>query len=419
MGKLPDPLWPDFSRSPSPIRILSDRGIRQAIEYGYLNIDPKIDLENLGDRLQPCTIDLKFHEVGSNFVPGTRKGEFLFDGKTLISGRSSWVEFQEAMSFNNPKGCYRGISFDTGFFGSFLDGRSSLLRLGAVILDAGASFYSGIESVIYNSSQNDIILEEGERICQLFIRVDPFADAYGIPYRGQAPRTEEGDKIRELEMGVQVLSDSSLEELSKKDYMKIERKNGRKYVPWKGLVLMHASKAFRTRKIEGGIRFADRGQYAKEDLLEEVDIRKKYEIREGEHLIVEVEETFDLSPYVGVSVLNNFMNNLIGQDVPGAPGPSGRSSFAPQKSTGNDLEDFRRTILNSALYKVRNSWIDPGYRGMMTGFPKLLGKTVQVGDVVGYGQVFYFPKGVERPYGSEELGSHYQGQDEFRMTSRT
>ena len=26
-----------------------------------------------------------------------------------------------------------------------------------------------------------------------------------------------------------------------------------------------------------------------------------------------------------------------------------------------------------------------------------------------FGQVFYFPNGVERPYGSEELGSQYQG----------
>ena len=251
MNNLLDPLVFDFVRTPPPIRILSDRGIKQAIEQGYLEISPEIDLENPGGRLQPATIDLKFQEVESNFIPGTGQGEFLFGGKKLISGMSSWIEFQDSLSFNNPKMCFMGTSSSMGFFSCFLDGRSSLLKLGAVILDSGASFFSGVEAIAHNSSQNDIILEKGEKICQAFIRVEPFADSYGIPYRGQIPKTEEGDKIRELEMGVQIFSDSCLEELSKRDYMKIERKDGRKYVPWKGLILMHASKAFRTKKIEG------------------------------------------------------------------------------------------------------------------------------------------------------------------------
>jgi len=316
------------------------------------------------------------------------------------------------VSFNNPKRCFRGTDSQIGFFDCFFDGRSSLLRLGAVILDSGASFFSGIEAVVHNSSQNDIVLEKGEKICQAFIRVNPFADSYGIPYRGHLPKTKEGDKIRELEMGVQVWLDSGLEELSQKGFMKVERGSGGKYDSWDGLILMHASRAFRTRKIEGGIEFANRGQYKKEDLLEEVDIRRKYEVREGEHLIVEVEETFDLSPYVGVSVLNNFVR----QEVPGVPKLSG---FAPRESTGNTPKDFRRSCFNCALHSVRNSWIDPGYKGMMTGFPKLLGKTIEKGEIVGYGQVFYFPRGVERPYGSRELGSHFQGQKGFEVAGRT
>lgn len=410
MNKFLDPLVFDVIRNPPLIRILSDKGIKQAIKEGYLDIDPAIDLQNPGDRLQPCTIDLNFKEVESNFIPGTRVGDFSADPKKLVSGRSSWIEFQEGISFNNPKMCFRGVGSEAGFFSYFLDGRSSLLRLGAVILDGGGSFYSGVEAVVHNSSQNDIILDEGEKICQAFIRVNPFADTYGIPYRGEIPKTKEGDKIRELEMGVQVFLDSSLKELSRKGYMKVERGNGGKYVPWKGLILMHASKAFRTKKIDGGIRFADRKNYKKEDLLEEVDITKKYIVRDNEHLIVEVEETFDLSPYVGISVLNNF----VGQEIPGVPDLRG---FAPKKSTGNIPEDVRRSILNCALHNVRNSWIDPGYNGMMTGFPKLLGKTIERGEIVGYAQVFFFPKGVERPYGSKELGNHFQNQNKFKVTS--
>lgn len=410
MTNLPNPSVDYFDKIPA-IRILSDRGIRQAVEQGYLDIDPQIDFSNLGKRLQPCTLDLKFEEVESSFKPGTRQGEFLDGGHVLGSGKCSWVEFNERILFNNPKRCFRGIGSEMGFFDYFLDGRSSLLRLGAVILNSGASPFSGVETIIFNSSQNDIILEKGERICQAFIRVDPFADSYGIPYRGQVPRTKEGDKIRSLETGVQIKIDSQLEELSKQGFMKIERKNGESYVPWKGIILMHASKAFRTKKINGGIEFAKRDQYKKEDLLEEVDIRKKYNVQENEHLIVEVEETFDLSPHVGISILNNFVM----QGVPGVPKLSG---YAPRKKTGDYPEDFRKSILNCALHSVRNSWIDPGYKGMMTGFPKLLGKFVELGDVVGYAQVFYFPKGVERPYGSATLGSHYQNQKEFKVISK-
>lgn len=413
MVELPEPSTDYYNqflgRTPA-IRILSDRGIRQAVEQGFLDIDPPIDFSEPGKRLQPCTIDLKFEEVGSSFKPGTRKGEFLDEGRILGSGKCSWVEFNERILFNNPRRCFRGTESGMGFFDCFLDGRSSLLRLGAVILDSGASFFSGVEALVFNSSQNNIVLEQGERICQAFIRVHPFADSYGVPYRGQVPRTEEGDKIRTLEMGIQIFTNRDLEELSRQGLMKIERKNGERYVPYKGVALMHASKAFRTKKINGGIEFSKRGQYKKEDLLEEVNIRTKYEIKEDEHLIVEVEETFDLSPYVGVSVLNNFVK----QGVPGVPKLSG---FSPRKKTGNTPEDVRRSILNCALHSVRNSWIDPGYKGMMTGFPKILGKTIEKGDVVGYAQAFYFPKGVERPYGSADLGSHYQGQEAFKVTS--
>jgi len=411
MTKLPNPLTDDFDNSVPAIRILSDRGIKQAITQGYLTIDPPIDLANPGKRLQPATIDLSFAEVGSHYQLGTGNGDSPHNCQILDAQKVSWVEFQEAIWFNNPIRDYQGIKSPIGFFDLFLDLRSSLLRLGATTTRGQPSLISGIEATILNSSQNNIILTKGERIAQAFIRVLPFADTYGIPYTGASPPpTPEGDKIRELEMGVQTNTDIQLEALSQAGFMKIEKQNGKPHTPWNGMILLHASRAFRTKEIKDGIEFANRDQYAKEDLLEEVDIHRKYPVKEGEHLIVEVEEVFDLSPHVGVSVLNN----LIGPRIPGSPKFCG---FIPEKGRTKRTpeENNRQAMMNCALNLIKNSWIDPGYKGVMTGFPKLLGKTIQTGEVVGYAQAFFFPKGVERPYGSATLGSQYQNQQDFQV----
>jgi len=85
MSKLPDPSVDYFDKIPA-IRILSDRGIQQAVKQGYLEIDPPINFSNPGKRLQPCTIDLKLEEIESNFKPGTRKGElYEYDTKVLFN----------------------------------------------------------------------------------------------------------------------------------------------------------------------------------------------------------------------------------------------------------------------------------------------------------------------------------------------
>ncbi len=69
---------------------------------------------------------------------------------------------------------------------------------------------------------------------------------------------------------------------------------------------------------------------------------------------------------------------------------------------------------------VRNSWIDPGYgdsnAGIMTRFPKIPGTVIQPGCIIGFGQIFYFPSGVERPYGSEALASQYAQQTSMLFT---
>jgi len=418
--KLPDPLDFDFTRGNYALRILSDRGIKQAIGQGYIGVSPAIDLDNPGKRIQPATIDLGFDNVEESYSRSfADDGELHCSCKQLEAGKVSLVKFKEEFVFNSPAVSIPGLlggatKQPTGFFDGFIDGRSSLLRLGAVVLGRPA-FLGNVETTMFNLSPNDIVLNESERIAQMFIEVKPFADCRGVPYsRGGHPHlSPEGDKIRELEMGVQVVSNFQLEALSEAGLIKIERGNGGRYVPWKGVVFLHANRAYRARKIESGVDFANRTKYKKEDLLEEININGRYFLREGERLVVGADEKFELSPYAGFRIVNFF----VGADEFGTKlfGNFPRPKLSQIKSE----EDFCQAINDYTLYCTSNGWIDPGYKGIVSGFPRYYsGKSIQKGDVVGYAQVFYFPKGVERPYGSEELGSQYQGLKELSLGKR-
>ena len=46
-------------------KYLNDRGIKQAIEYGFLKIYPDLDF-NDSTRIQPATLDVKIHEIDSS-----------------------------------------------------------------------------------------------------------------------------------------------------------------------------------------------------------------------------------------------------------------------------------------------------------------------------------------------------------------
>ncbi|MEK6890104.1 MAG: hypothetical protein AABX35_02850 [Nanoarchaeota archaeon] len=414
---LPNPLSDDFGKERPAIRILSDRGIKQAVRAGYLNLLPVLDLDNPGKRLQPVTIDLAFRELQSCFSPGMGNGEFLdtfgenFDG-CLRAGKVHWVSFEERIMFENAV-----TKMNMPFFSYFLDGKSSLLRLGGLACPPiDQIHFLGIDNIIFNTSPNNIIVEPNERIAQSFIRVAPFAETYLVPFDvGDKPKyTLQGESIRSLDMGVQVKTNKQLEALVDRGFMKVERGVGKRFTPWEGIILLHAKDAFRMKKIEGGIKFSERAKYSHEDLFESVDIRTKYDIKEGEHLVVEVEEKFDLSDRVGISVLNN----LIGKNIPGGVD---LRAFIPLDvyAKGDVSRSLDVAGFNFHLKNLRCSWIDPGYNGMMTAFPKLLGKSVQRGDIVGYGQVFYFPKGVERPYASSpDLGSQFQGQKMFQLAAK-
>lgn len=165
-----------------------------------------------------------------------------------------------------------------------------------------------------------------------------------------------------------------------------------------GRILVHASStAYRMKKIDGGITFSKRDSYKKEDLLEPIDISKGYTVQPFEHLVIETVESFELSDNRGILFWDNLTKLVFDNN-------GGR--YKPKNRPG-------RFIPNLGLIHLIDGWIDPGYNGVFSRQPKwLTGRTIYPGDAIGYGQVFFFPTGVNRSYGSASLDSQYKDKTE-------
>ncbi len=365
-------------------RILSDRGIRQALEMGLITICPQIDE---AERIQPATLDVKISRI--EFLDTFGEEDGRKPQQRIIPAKSKvMVKLTESIETFRP------------FISIRAEARSSVRRLG--LFSANPSlFYTNNESShieIGNFSQNDVAFEYGNRIAQLFFIVDPFRD---LPiYEGDNPiysllpheeYADVGEKVRSLDMGVEISEDGGINDLAK-------LMNVSPLQCYKGMVLVHAGNtAYRMKSLGKPIDFSNRSAYSNEELLEPIDIRKGYEIRPFEHIIIETAEKFELSDKVGIWFWDNlrFAEEL--------------KSYSHMRLP-RILENLQMAMANTMLTTLPEGWIDPGYEGGFSRQPKWASsaRTVKPGDIVGFGQAFYFPNGVENPYGAIK-GSQWQG----------
>ena len=169
--------------------ILSDRTIRQMLESGELGIEP-MDSSQIG----PASIDLR---LGNTYLtPKATNG---------ICSMSEPAEYDEitADEFIIPT---RGFVLATtmevirlpGNLTAFVEGRSSVGRLGLFIQNAGwvdPGFEGAITLELYNANSAPMRIEAGRRMCQLVIaQADQFVEH---PYRGkyQGQRVTTGSLI--------------------------------------------------------------------------------------------------------------------------------------------------------------------------------------------------------------------------------
>ncbi len=162
--------------------ILSDRTIKELIEKGVLGIEPYEE-----SQIQCSSIDLR---LGGEFA---KFGE----GKTIDVRKGiqelEKLEVEEFIDIQ-PKEFLLATTVEyirlPSHITAFVEGRSSLGRLGLFIENAGwvdAGFEGQITLELYNANNSPIRLYVGMRVCQLvFAELDRIPErVYSGKYRGQ------------------------------------------------------------------------------------------------------------------------------------------------------------------------------------------------------------------------------------------
>ena len=163
--------------------ILSDRTITRLIKEGKLVVEP-FDPKNV----QCSSLDLR---LGGEIAVYEESGEVI-DVKEKIRGvkRKKFEEF----FIIKPKEFVLATTLEylklPENITAFVEGRSSLGRLGLFIENAGwvdAGFEGQITLELYNANSRPIKLYKGMRICQLvFAKLDEKPEkVYGGKYKGQ------------------------------------------------------------------------------------------------------------------------------------------------------------------------------------------------------------------------------------------
>jgi deoxycytidine triphosphate deaminase len=368
-----------------PSLVLNDRGMRQAFDQGRIYVDTPID----DKQIQPASLDCRLSVIERNFTPPSME----------CFGKPEW----DNHPFSIPKYGLVDVSFtqhfkwDTDFWFPQPLLRSSLGRVGvAPFVSAVANFYhhrkndlplvkSGIQAANY--SPNHIRLKQNDRFCQLMWHLQFNRSGF---YEDLEPSIDKYlNCVKELETGMQVLNERAVREMCDAGLFSMEPFFSLR----NGLLELHASsEAYRFKDV-GYVDISEK----RKDLLEPVDITGGYTPKPGEHLLVKAAETINLSEKIGVHFLER--------------------PFGAMVQTEREMQRGWH-VANTTL--VNAAWFDPGYNGIYMAHIKNtqdLYKDVQIrpGDLIGLGVVYYYPNGVERPYGSEELGSHYQGARDVRV----
>lgn len=174
--------------------ILNDKTIRKYISEGLLVIDPLDEVQ-----IQPSSVDLR---LGYDFLIYPDDLEILDVRDPYFSNRLIKEEASEEGFVIMPKQFVLATTIEyvklPDFITAFVEGRSSLGRLGLFIENAGwvdAGFEGNITLEFYNANSVPIKIYPEMRICQLvFAQMIEKAEK---PYRGkyQGQRGTTGSKI--------------------------------------------------------------------------------------------------------------------------------------------------------------------------------------------------------------------------------
>ena len=170
--------------------ILSDKSIRQLLSSGGLGIEPIEDIQ-----IQPASVDVRLGnsfsvvKSGNNIIKMDEPTEYYsLTAETFLLLPKQFVLATTIEYFRLPDNLT-----------AFVEGRSSIGRLGLFIQNAGwvdPGFEGEITLELFNASDSAIELKAGRRIGQLvFAQMDCMAES---PYRGkyQGQRKATGSRIQ-------------------------------------------------------------------------------------------------------------------------------------------------------------------------------------------------------------------------------
>ncbi len=364
-----------FARK-EPFLILNDRGIRQAFKKKKIVSDMKND----DIQIQPASLDCRVLELDWDDLDISAFGNF---------GRPKRMSEFGIPAYNSMEAIFtQWFDYNTLHFHPSVVLRSSLGRVGvAPVIKGLMNSWSDEKKVrksgvrIANYSPNNIAFDPGERFAQIMWGMDFKGSGFVDDPKYQKEVRKFVDIVSQLECGIEVKDERTLRDMVDQGLYSVNPMLTLR----QGFIVLHASsEAYHFREV-GTVRLSEK----RSDLLEPVDISKGYTPQPGEHLLVKAREHLKLSDKVGIHFIERPVFNL-------------------NQGERERLRSFQVASTNL----VNAAWFDPGYEGIYMAHVKNIDKfpvDIRPGDPIGFGCVFYFPKGVERPYGSAALQSHYQG----------
>ena len=362
---------------------LSDKGIRQAIEQNVLSFTPSLSPQ----QIQPASVDLHLEYIDDLFplpvlLPMFSSSKFVLPSQGIIP-----AGFEATLAMTQGMRCSRALNSTTEL-------RSSLRRISChtpsgITMLAGKNCL-GVE--LHNSGPIDIHVSRGDKIAQLLFFFSPTFEhsMHNAGFEGYEYGAVAYEQLLTLDHGVMIQTSNEARMLLRDGYFSVSP-NVRFE---KGMLRVHAGKTAQVLRKNIALTFS-----AKQDITSFFEtVTLPYTVRSGEHVVVDTKESLNLSKHIGLHFYD-YLN-----------GTSRGFSFSrtPQQQLLADIP----------LSSIPDGWIDPGYTGVFSRQPKTYSKegvTIREGDVLGHGMIIYFPNGVERPYGSQELGSHYQNAKTTQM----
>lgn len=354
-----------------PDRILHDRGIERLMEEGVLSIEPDL----LPGSLQSATIDVHIGKLQLYNAQARAVGVAKYMKKVReLELAGDFAELLETDPFVEPQVYISGkaiiasnafvelftrerFAFSKNGYSLSLELRSSRgrLHLDDLALYSDTSGCLQINAVNYNP--NALALNIGSKFAQVFVHVDDPS----LPFDGYA--VTDAAEVKSLLPGLEVLSSGHV-------------------------VFRLGEKALVYDRRESVVDPSQK----ESSLYREVSLRDGYLLNRSEPLIIQLEPALSLPDTMGILLLKRppFQQSY------GKTGPV----FVPGMTDHN---------------QVCAGWVDPGFSGpnktaaTITAHPYRLGipEVLRCGQPFAYGIVYHFKTPVKRPYGSEELGSHY------------